>query len=245
MRHLTALLLAALVTVAGCEATDDAEAYAPPPTDWTAQLAAQEADSLTLLATWEPVVVAGDTVREYVREAGYDTAAVELQDTVQAIGSETVTLAAPPEGETRTGFYCLRGIRRTSGGDPIVAPRDSATYRTCVPWQYTTPYSYPPPPDSLEVDPGGSLAADSLTMYPTSITMQPGDSVDLTAVLWLDGQVVGCSGVCDTVTVHPASWEEQDHLAGARIPATYVARPGYEGQEFVRKRLPWFRVLGG
>ena len=87
------------------------------------------------------------------------------------------------------------------------------------------------------MDPNQAIALDSMTVYPAELSLQVGDTAQLTAALYMDGQVVGCSGACDTVPISAADWDQ-----GAPV---YIAqRPGYEfAEEWMARRLPWLRQL--
>lgn len=265
------VLLAVLIT--SCTPDDGGPGEelraAPPPASSSVDMTAQQADSFTVVATWSPVVFQGDTIREYVRETGYDDGTAEMQDTLQAIGSETFELPSPPEGETMTGFYCLRSVRRASDGSPVVAPPDSSDGRRCVSFQYTSPLSFPPPPDSLEVSPEQAVALDSVRVLPdtirftflteagkdsttelervfveggavprgtTTVDTVPSATTHVAALLYADGEVVGCDGDCNQFPISAAGWENG-------VPYYIAGRTGYVN-EFMARRLPWFRQLG-
>lgn len=204
---LAALLTVALAVGCGGDVSPDPVRAAPAPENARLSLAAQAADTFTVVATWSPVVVEGDTIREYVREAGWDDGSWEIQDTIQAVGSETVAVPAPAEGETITGFYCLRSVRRAGDGSAVVAPQDSADFRKCAGWQYTAPLSFPPPPDSLEATPQAALAIDSIVVYPKVMQFRAAALADEHP--WPDtGFTVERGAMLVQVLHDPTGWED-------------------------------------
>jgi plastocyanin len=46
------------------------------------------------------------------------------------------------------------------------------------------------------------MPIDSLVVTPESVTVQVGDTVQLTAVVWAGGAIVACSGDCVSVSIH-------------------------------------------
>lgn len=265
-----AVVFASLAAAACGDGGPPAELRAAPPPSPGMDLVAQAADTFEVVATWSPVVFQGDTIREFVRETGYDDGTAELQDTLQAVGSETFELPSPPEGETMEGFYCIRSLRRASDGSPVVAPTDSSSYRRCVDFQYTSPLSFPPPPDSLEVNPQQAVALDSIRILPdtlrfTFLTEAGKDSTtQVERVFVAGGPVPRDTTVTDTAptaTSHVAALlYAGGEVVGCDgdcsgfpistagwedgVPVYLSGRPGYDvGEEWQARRLPWFRVL--
>lgn len=222
------LLLAIVPALYGCPGPPDAGAAPPAPeTAASMELAPiVQADTFTVVATWPAVVFAGDTIRTYQRTlTRTDTTGVALDDSIAAIGSETVDLASPAPGATGSYRYCLRS--RNDFG----LSTDSA----CAAFQYTNPDTLPPPPDSVTVDTQLAIAVDSLTLDPEDTTIVVGDSYQLRARLWKDGEVVGCAGRCGSTTISAAKFVRH-------VPLYLKGRPGYWG-EWVAARLPWIRPL--
>lgn len=266
--------LTALIAGCGGDGPPGEARAAPPPASVGMELAAQAADTFTVVATWSPVVVEGDTIREYVREAGFNDGSFETgSDTLAAVGSETLDLPAPPEGETVDGFYCLRSVRRAADGSPVVAPVDSTDFRACAGFQYTSPLSFPPPPDSLEVEPQQATAIDSVRILPDSIqftflTDAGADSTTVARQVFIEEWPVteyrvrvdtGATAAEATVPLAALLLYEgevvgcdgdcdQFPIAAAGwddgVPYRLAGRPGYElGAEWRVERLPWFREL--
>jgi plastocyanin len=48
------------------------------------------------------------------------------------------------------------------------------------------------------------MPIDSLVISPESVTVQVGDTVQLTAIVWAGGAIVDCSGDCVSVSINPA-----------------------------------------
>lgn len=269
------VLVAILLTSCGGGSPPGEARAAPAPEGASMELVAQEADSFTVVATWSPVVFNGDTIREYVREAGYDDGTAEVADTLEAVGSETFSLPSPPEGETMQGFYCIRSAYRDADGGLVVAPTDSSSLRRCVDFQYTSPLSFPPPPDSLEVSPGQATTIDSVRILPDSIqftflTDARADSTTVARQVFIEEwpvtsyQVrVDTGATAEEATVPVAALLlsggevvgcdgdcSQFPIAAAGwdggVPYRFAGRPGFQvGQEWQAKRLPWLRVLDG
>lgn len=233
---LAALIATVLAVMSGCEGTGEARA-APAPADvGDLELVAQEADSFQVATTWTPVVFQGDTIDAFHRySARTDVEGYVDVDTVQAIGSELLGVPAPPPGETGEYSYCLRSQNQFG------LSSDS----TCASYTYTNPDTLPPPPDSVTVEPPVTMTYDSLQIV-VAATGQPldrdtiavGDSLYLAALLYRNGQVVGCGGTCDSFAIYPGTWKNG-------VPLFLTNRRGYEpGIEWVAERLPWLRRLG-
>lgn len=228
-------LAAVLLLTAAILSCDDPPDVGPPEADAaTIELSAQAADSFEIMATWRPTTFLGDTVDTYLRDVGRQDGTWADFDTVSAVGSELRAIPSPPAGSTAVYDYCLRSVGVDEVGDTVSTPDSLAA---CATFQYTAPTSLPPAPDSLEVDPQAAIALDSAVLYPADLTLQVGDTAQLTMALYVDGQVVGCSGACDTVAISAADWDR-----GAPV---YIAqRPGYPfGEEWMARRLPWLRQL--
>lgn len=278
--HAVLLFLAAAAVfaltagIAGCgdggpPGSDELRAAPPPDAGPRLAMGAQQADTITLLATWNPVEFRGDTIREYVREVGYDDGSWEAQDTVQAVGSETLDVpVTAAEGETVIGFYCLRSLRRAADGGPVVAPEDDAEMRRCTGWQYTAPLDFPPPPDSLDVSPEQAVAIDSMRILPDSVHFVyltdagPDSTTEIHRAYFDEWPVLERTIRVDTIptaSIHMAALLLKDgEIVGCDgdcsqfplsaagwddgVPYYVSGRPGYEDEWRVR-RLPWFRQL--
>lgn len=231
------------------------------PAQATFALAGMVQDTFTVLATWEPVEFLGDTVSEYRRHlVRTDTSGLDLQDTLSAVGSETLEVVGPSAGQTATYDYCLWSRALNEAGEVVESESP-----TCASFQYTSPTSFPPPPDSLEVNPQQALAVDSLDVVPDSLRMAfdvdaagdttwlytlawhegvlidsvAGNTYPMRAEVYKDGEIVGCAGACDGVVIQPATWDEG-------VPVVMVGRPAYPaGEEWMADRLPWLRQLTG
>lgn len=53
-----------------------------------------------------------------------------------------------------------------------------------------------------------TATADSLNVYPDSISLQVGDTVQLTAVAYDGDSILACSGACDTIPELSASQQK-------------------------------------
>lgn len=223
-----AAVLALVLTTTACPAPD-ADA-APPPPETVERMDLEpivQADTFTVVATWPPVVFSGDTITSYRRTlTRTDTTGLALDADISALGSETVNVTSPAPGETGAYRYCLRS--RNDFG----LSADSS----CAAFQYTNPDTLPPPPDSVTVDTQLALAVDSLTVDPSDTTIAVGESFQLRARLWKDGEVVGCAGRCESTTISAAKFVQH-------VPLYLKGRPGYWG-EWMGSRLPWLRRLG-
>lgn len=261
MAFLAVVPVAFAVMVVACE-PPSAEATAPdPPPYGTMQLTAQEADTFTVIATWTPVIYRQDTVRQYLRVLDRtDTSGVSLNDTIAAVGSETLEIPAPAAGATATYEYCLRSLAVNEADTLAASPFPG----TCASFQYTSPVTFPPPPDSLDVEAQQTVAIDSVDVVPDSLRMVfdvdaqgdtawlytlawhrgvridsvGGNQYQMRAELYKDGEIVGCAGACSGVVLKPARWDEQN------LPVVLRGREGYPaGQEWMADRLPWLREL--
>lgn len=78
--------------------------------------------------------------------------------------------------------------------------------------------------------PEGTPDATRMDTYPQLPPIQT------TAAIYYRGEVVGCSGACDTVPVAPALFQRH-------MPVAFRSRSGYptSAGEWVPYRLPWFR----
>lgn len=244
-------LIAVLLFVVGitaCPSSPEESGAVPAASASELSLAQQSADTFEVMATWQPVVFLNDTVRSYIRRVGTDQATFSDSSIINATGSEIKQIPSPPAGSTYNYFYCLQSRGVNEVGDTVATPDSMAA---CTSFQYTAPTSTPPPPDSLEVNPQQTLALDSLVLYPDSIQMEVGDTVQLTAAVYKDGYVVGCSGACDTVMITPFSWDRDMPVVAMgryRLPKYFGQEPSLEAfardnLELMAVRLQWFRQL--
>lgn len=223
------MLLPVLFT--GCEPPAPAEA-SPAPEPASMELAAMAQDTFTVIAAWPPVEFLGDTVSTYRRTlVRTDTSGLALEDTISALGSETLEVVGPPAGETAVYDYCLWSRAPNEAGE-VVESQEAA----CTSFQFTSPTSFPQPPDSVEIEEPVAMVVDSVTVSPDSATIEVGQTFQFTALVWRDGEIVGCSGDCAGVEINAGTWDQG-------TPLYLTGRIGAPG-EWVAQRLPWLRVLG-
>lgn len=236
---LAVLLATATVLIwLGCEPPGRARAAPPPDGVEGFELRAQAADSFQVAALWPPVVFQGDTIRSFHRHSTRtDTSGYVQTDTISAVGSETLVIPSPRPGATGEYSYCLRSQ------NDFGLSADSA----CAFYTYTNPDTLPPPPDSVTVEPPVAVTFDSVRIFAVgdstsldTLRLEVGEVAEVAAALYRDGRVVGCAGApCDSIPIYPAAWVK-------RAPYYVAQREGYPlGQEWVAKRLPWLRRLGG
>lgn len=244
----TAAVLVFLAAILSCDTgpPDDGRGTPIVPAAAAAEveLAAQEADTFEIVATWPPQTFLGDTIRTYIRDVGREDGSWADFDTLSAVGSEMGSIPAPPAGSTAVYNYCLRGVGVDEIGDTVSTPDSLAA---CTSFQYTSPTSFPPPPDSVTVE-VGVVTLDSAWMYDdrgnflaaddtlVEYNLDPGETVEQTYVAFSGGEIVLCGGACDTVPIAAAGWDDD-------VPYYIAMRPGYGFSEQMARRLPWLRVL--
>ncbi len=123
----------------------------------------QQGDSLRVAVSWRLVLPRGPELAESTRvEVGISEGALSQVATVPANEHEdTLTIAAPPAGQTANGYSCVAAMTRGR-----LAPE------SCTPWQFIRPAAGQSPADSAPA-PGAAKPRAGVKPKVSRIVVQP------------------------------------------------------------------------